>query len=111
MESDVPLKIFPGDFHRLRHFHHILGAQCLPFFGLVIAEAGGVFPPQGNDKKPYLAGVGCNFLRHLRRHELIFLSGKQSAGSDTLGTGAGGDILLYGCGWDRHPYGALTVDV
>ena len=93
MECSVPPEILPGDLRRLRHFHGILGEQCFPFFRLVIAEAGGVFPPQRDDGQPHITGVGRDRFRYLRQYELIFLTGKQSMGTDALGAGAGGDVL------------------
>lgn len=38
-------------------------------------------------------GVGRDRFRYLRQYELIFLTGKQSMGTDALGAGAGGDVL------------------
>lgn len=87
MECSVPPEILPGDLRRLRHFHGMLGEQCFPFFRLVIAEAGGVFPPQRDDGQPHITGVGRDRFRYLRQYELIFLAGKQSMGTDALGAG------------------------
>lgn len=93
VEGGVPSKILPGDLHCRRHFHSILGEQGFPFLRPVIAEAGGVLPPQGDDGQPHISGVGRNRFRHPCQYELIFLAGKQSVGADALGAGTGGDVF------------------
>ena len=37
--------------------------------------------------------MGRDRFRYLRQYELIFLTGKQSMGTDALGAGAGVDVL------------------
>ena len=59
----VPPKLFPRDIHSVRNLWSVGGEEGLPLSGVVVAEAGGILPAQGDNRQPHVAGV----VRHLLR--------------------------------------------
>ncbi|MPM66866.1 hypothetical protein SDC9_113778 [bioreactor metagenome] len=69
VKSGVPAQVLRRDLHLLREHVPLLPQECHPSGGVVIAQPGGVLPPQGNDWCPDVAGMPGRFLRNLRQHQ------------------------------------------
>ena len=59
----VPPKLFPRDIHSVRNLWSVGGEEGLPLSGVVVAEAGGILPAQGDNRQPHVAGVVRYLLR------------------------------------------------
>ena len=47
VEGGVPPELVPGDLHGLGHLYSTAGEQDLPLIRVIVAQPGGVLPPQG----------------------------------------------------------------
>ena len=93
VEGGVPPELLPWDLHGLGHLHGVSGEQAFPPFCVIVAQPGGVLPPQGNNREPHIAGVVGDLLRHLGECQGLVRAGEQSVGPRALGTGAACDVL------------------
>ena len=59
VEGCVPSKLLPRDFHGCGHLHGIRGEKRLPVLRIVISQSGSILSPQGNDRRPHIAGIFC----------------------------------------------------
>ena len=92
VEGGIPPELIPGDLHGLGNLHGVSGKQAFPPLRVVVAQPGGVLPPQGNDWEPHIAGVVCNLLRHLGQGRRLIRAGEKGMGARTLGAGTAGDV-------------------
>ncbi|KAF5033290.1 hypothetical protein DSECCO2_608290 [anaerobic digester metagenome] len=65
VKGRVPLQMVGVDFQILRQLHRLGGKQSFPCAGVIIAQPSSILPAQGNNRRPYISGVGGYFLRNL----------------------------------------------
>ena len=92
VEGGIPPELIPGDLHGLGNLHGVSGEQAFPPLRVVVAQPGGVLPPQGNDWEPHIAGVVCDLLRHLGQGRRLIRAGEKGMGARALGAGTAGDV-------------------
>ena len=92
MERRVPPEVLRRNVHGCRNVIAVSTNQCPPCLGVVVAETLCVFSMQGDDVRPYVAGVVLQFGHGGVQVHMIRVT-EQSMVTQTLGTGAGGDIF------------------
>ena len=92
MEGGIPAEVIRRDVHRGGDVIAVGTEQIPPRLGIVIAKTGGIFPLQGDDVGPHVAGVVVQLVHSVCQIHAVLVT-EQTVVPQALCPGSGGDVL------------------
>ena len=93
VEGGVPAELAQRYLHGLRKLRRVTGEQVFPVSGVVVSQACGVLPAQGDNREPHIAGVAGHGLCHLGEYEWIVRPGEQTMSAGAFRPRTFGDVV------------------